>query len=68
MVLLHMYDNVNFILYFFASIPIEDFYHIYKALIFSQFDFQKPNAFSALSQTKVTTIPVSLYSMLILDV
>ena len=68
MVVLPVDANGNPLIWFIASIPLEDFRHVSQALIFYSLTSRNHHAFSAPYQSKVTTLPVAPYSMILLDV
>ena len=60
MVVLTMDANVNHLIQFITSISIDDFSQIYQALLFSQFEFQKPPPFLCCLSSKMHYSPCSL--------
>ena len=67
MVVLPVDANGNPLIWFIVSIPLEDFCHVYQALLFSSLPSRNHQDFSATYQAKVT-LPVPLYSMIIMNV
>ena len=66
MVVLPVDANGNPLIWFIANIQLEDFCHVYQALLFSSLPSRNHQYFSATYQAKVT-LPVPLYSMIILN-